>query len=132
MLIRYPHLGLGIAISAELQSRNSGLNSLLQSGAQADGIFKPLKVPEYFSEFKEKPEYLGFLGGCIVAKLVFNDASSTKLWMSKVMSLDFLTVPKPSGIYFPQKDRMLIFFSQSNVSLLSLITTKRDHTYHAN
>ncbi|KAA1076291.1 hypothetical protein PGT21_001448 [Puccinia graminis f. sp. tritici] len=75
--------GLGIAISAELQSRNSGLNSLSQSGAQVDGIFKPLKVPEYFSEFKGKPEYLGFLGGCIVAKLVFNDASSTKLWMSK-------------------------------------------------
>ncbi|PLW30648.1 hypothetical protein PCANC_11599 [Puccinia coronata f. sp. avenae] len=75
--------GLGIAISAELQSRNSGLNSLMQITNQGDGIFKPMRVPEYFSEFKGKPEYLGFLGGCIVAKLVFNDASSTKLWMSK-------------------------------------------------
>jgi len=76
--------GLGIAISAELQTRNPGLNSLAQAGSnQGEGIFKPLKVPEYFSEFKGKPEYLGFLGGCIVAKLAFNDASSTKLWMSK-------------------------------------------------
>ncbi|POW05858.1 hypothetical protein PSTT_09388 [Puccinia striiformis] len=75
--------GLGIAISSELQTRNSGSNSLPQPGLQGDGIFKPLKVPEYFSEFKGKPEYLGFLGGCIVAKLVFNDASSNKLWMSK-------------------------------------------------
>ncbi|POV98335.1 hypothetical protein PSHT_14077 [Puccinia striiformis] len=76
-------VGLGIAISSELQTRNSGSNSLPQPGLQGDGIFKPLKVPEYFSEFKGKPEYLGFLGGCIVAKLVFNDASSNKLWMSK-------------------------------------------------
>ncbi|KAG0142728.1 hypothetical protein CROQUDRAFT_662117 [Cronartium quercuum f. sp. fusiforme G11] len=44
---------------------------------------KPCKIPDYFSEFKSKPELLGFLGGCIIAKLVFNDASSSKLWMSK-------------------------------------------------
>lgn len=45
---------------------------------------KPAKVPDYFSEFKSRPELLGFLGGAIVAKLVFNDASASKLWMSKV------------------------------------------------
>lgn len=50
---------------------------------------KALKVPDYFSEFKGRPELLGFLGGAIVAKLVFNDASASKLWISKVIMTIF-------------------------------------------
>ncbi|KDQ19182.1 hypothetical protein BOTBODRAFT_52338 [Botryobasidium botryosum FD-172 SS1] len=35
-----------------------------------------LKVPEYFAEYREKPDGLaGFLGAAIVAKLIFSDAS---------------------------------------------------------
>ncbi|EGG11078.1 uncharacterized protein MELLADRAFT_102956 [Melampsora larici-populina 98AG31] len=59
--------------------RTEGLAEVLSKALGS----KPAKVPEYFSEFKSRPELLGFLGGAIVAKLVFNDASASKLWMSK-------------------------------------------------
>lgn len=84
--------GLGIGISSGLQSKHPIPTSNLSQHPSAvpssssnptESLFKPLKVPEYFSEFKGKPEYLEFLGGCIVAKLGFNDSSSAKLWISK-------------------------------------------------
>ncbi|WFD33855.1 hypothetical protein MCUN1_000678 [Malassezia cuniculi] len=36
---------------------------------------RALKTPDYFYEFKERPELMPFLGGTIVAKLVFGDLS---------------------------------------------------------
>lgn len=36
---------------------------------------RALKTPDYFFEFKERPELMPFLGGTIVAKLVFGDMS---------------------------------------------------------
>ncbi|KAH9809649.1 actin-domain-containing protein [Melampsora americana] len=62
-----------------IMCRTEGLAEVLSKALGS----KPAKVPDYFSEFKSRPELLGFLGGAIVAKLIFNDASASKLWMSK-------------------------------------------------
>ncbi|MBW0570019.1 hypothetical protein O181_109734, partial [Austropuccinia psidii MF-1] len=71
--------GLAKAISNQLQSKIPFHHSL----SNPSDAFKHIKIPDYFSEFKNHPEWSGYLGGCIVAKLIFSDASSSKLWMSK-------------------------------------------------
>ncbi|CAH7671571.1 actin-domain-containing protein [Phakopsora pachyrhizi] len=77
-------LGLSTQLRTLTNSEILNSNNGIANGANNQHEnFKPIQVPDYFSEFKGRNDWIGYLGGCIVAKLVFNDASSSKLWMSK-------------------------------------------------
>ena len=69
-----------------------------QAGQRANGSIRVLKVPEYFIEWKESSsavmEEMTFLGGQILARVIFGDASARN-FLSRA---DYCTLG-PAGIF---------------------------------